>query len=249
LTTTSSTGVSYRTAWIRQGWGSSVLDFWDDLSDDGELQERKAGKEDTPMASLAVKVELPPNQTKEVTFLLTWHFPNRQTWTPKGNEKDRIGNYYTTKYKNAWEVAEKVAPQLAKLEEATVGFVRAFCRSTLPEVVKEAALFNISTLRTQTCFRTEDGRFYGWEGCSNRRGCCHGSCTHVWNYEQAAAFLFGHLACSMREIEFAHATDNKGLMSFRVHLPLERAQDFGKAAADGQMGCIMKMYRDWQLSR
>jgi uncharacterized protein (DUF608 family) len=31
-------------------------------------------------------------------------------------------------------------------------------------------------------------------------------------------------------------------------LQLERARDFGKAAADGQMGCIMKMYRDWQLS-
>ena len=37
-------------------------------------------------------------------------------------------------------------------------------------------------------------------------------------------------------------------MSFRVHLPLERAQEFGKAAADGQMGCVMKLYRDWQLS-
>ena len=31
-------------------------------------------------------------------------------------------------------------------------------------------------------------------------------------------------------------------------LPLGRAQDYGKAAADGQMSCIMKMYRDWQLS-
>ena len=248
LTTTAKTDVSYRTNWIRQGWGSSALDFWDDFSDDGKLQERKATAEDTPMVSLAVEVELPPRGTEEVTFLLTWHFPNRQTWTPKGNEQDRIGNYYTTQYSNAWDVAEKVAPRLAKLEEATVSFVRTFCQSDLPEVVKEAALFNISTLRTQTCFRTEDGRFYGWEGCSNRRGCCHGSCTHVWNYEQAAAFLFGELAKSMREVEFAHATDDKGLMSFRVNLPLERAQAFGKAAADGQMGCIMKMYRDWQLS-
>ncbi len=52
-------------------------------------------------------------------------------------------------------------------------------------VVKEAALFNLSTLRTQTCFRTEDGRFYAWEGCGDKEGCCWGSCTHVWNYEQA----------------------------------------------------------------
>ena len=52
----------------------------------------------------------------------------------------------------------------------------------------------------------------------------------------------------MREVEFVHATDDEGLMSFRVNLPLERAKEFGKAAADGQMGCIMKLYRDWQLS-
>jgi len=248
LTTATGASASHRTAWTRQGWGSSALDFWDDFSDDGKLQERQATGEDTPMASLAVEVELPPRGTKQVTFLLTWHFPNRQTWTPKGNEEDRIGNYYSTKYADAWDVAEKVMPRLAELETSTVGFVQTFCRSDLPDVVKEAALFNISTLRTQTCFRTEDGRFYGWEGCSNRRGCCHGSCTHVWNYEQATAFLYGDLAGSMREVEFAHATDDKGLMSFRVNLPLERAQGFGKAAADGQMGCIMKIYRDWQLS-
>lgn len=248
LTTTAEAGVSYRTSWTSQSWGSSLLDFWDDFSDDGRLEERPPTREDTPMASLAVQVELPPNGTKEVTFLITWHFLNRQTWTPKNNEQDRIGNYYTTKYGDAWDVAEKFAPQLADLEGKTIQFVRAFCDSDLPEVVKEAALFNVSTLRTQTCFRTEDGRFYGWEGCSNKRGCCHGSCTHVWNYEQATAFLFGGLARSMREVEFAQATDDTGLMSFRVNLPLERARKFGKAAADGQMGCIMKMYRDWQLS-
>jgi hypothetical protein len=45
--------------------------------------------------------------------------------------------------------------------------------------------------------------------------------------------------------EFLHATDERGLMSFRVNLPLERAQKFGRAAADGQMGCIMKAYREW----
>lgn len=70
----------------------------------------------------------------------------------------------------------------------------------------------------------------------------------MWNYEQATAFLFGDLARSMRDVEFAHATDETGLMSFRTNLPLERAQDYGLTAADGQMGCIMKIYRDWQLS-
>jgi hypothetical protein len=74
--------------------------------------------------------------------------------------------------------------------------------------VKEAALFNLSTLCSQTCFRTPDGNFFGWEGCGNQKGCCHGSCTHVWNYEQSLAFLNGDLALSMREVEFAHATND-----------------------------------------
>jgi hypothetical protein len=52
----------------------------------------------------------------------------------------------------------------------------------------------------------------------------------------------------MREVEFNQTTNPEGLMSFRVGLPLSRACDLNRAAADGQMGCIMKIYRDWQLS-
>jgi non-lysosomal glucosylceramidase len=255
--------VSYRRSWAVESWSGALLHFWDDLSEDGRLEDPPESQQDAPMASLAVPVELAPKGEAEVTFLLTWHFPNRQTWTPPKQEQaaqggcgcaggccgdpNRVGNYYTTLYADAWEVAEAVAPRLAALEEATCAFVSAFCASDLPAVVKEAALYNLSTLRSQTCFRTEDGRFFGWEGCSDDRGCCHGSCTHEWNYEQSTAFLFGELARSMRETEFLHATAENGLMSFRVNLPLERAQEFGRAAADGQMGCIMKAYRDWQL--
>ena len=36
-----------------------------------------------PMASLACGMDLPPGESRAVTFLLTWHFPNRQTWTPQ----------------------------------------------------------------------------------------------------------------------------------------------------------------------
>jgi uncharacterized protein (DUF608 family) len=252
IATPSGEGVSLRTTWSTGAWGSALLDFWDDFSADGQLDPREALKPiDIPMASLASRIVVPPGATRDITLLLAWHFPNRYSWRPRSEPPgpdDRVGNYYTTTYRDAWDVLAREAPRLDGLRARTVGFVRALATSSLPPEVREAALSNLSTLRTQTCFRTADGRFFGFEGSSNHAGCCWGSCTHVWNYEQATPFLFGSLAWSMREVEFAHATDAAGLMSFRVHLPLERAQEFGKAAADGQMGCVMKAYRDWQLA-
>jgi hypothetical protein len=42
-------------------------------------------------------------------------------------------------------------------------------------------------------------------------------------------------------------TREDGLMGFRSYLP-DGKKIWDKAAADGQMGCLMKLYRDWQLS-
>jgi uncharacterized protein (DUF608 family) len=262
LTTNSQGEVTCRTAWADVSWGDTLLDFWDDFSADGMLEDRPSEGQDMPIGSLATKVTAPPFGEEQVTFMLTWHFPNRQTWTPgetRGAESaccadgscenpDWVGNYYTTRYRDAWHVAEEVTRDLPRLEEQTVRFARAVCESHIPEAVREAALFNLANLRSQTCFRTADGRFFGFEGCHDQQGCCHGSCTHVWNYEHATGFVFGELARSMRETEFLHATRDDGLMSFRVNLPIERAAEQGLAAADGQMGCLMRLYREWHLS-
>ncbi len=257
LTTARAESITYRTSWNRRsgGWGSDLLGFWDDFDSDGRLDEIEHGGEDMPMGSLAVQVELTPGKTHAVTFLLTWHFPNRSSWTPSQPvvdgicaPGDRVTNYYTSQFVDAWDAARRIAPRLEALEAETLRFVEAFCAGDLPETVKEAALFNLSTLRTQTCFRASGGRLYAWEGCGDQGGCCHGSCTHVWNYEQATAFLFGELSMSLRYVEFALCTGEDGLMSFRAGLPEERSRGWVAAAADGQMGCIMKLYRDWQLS-
>jgi non-lysosomal glucosylceramidase len=243
LASTSEGSISYRTAWLPERWASSILDFWDDFSSDGKLDNRKDDVSDKPMASLAVSNVLPPHGTKTVRFLLTWYFPNRIAWS-----EAPLKNYYSTQYSNSWDVAIKTMPSLPALENKTIEFVSALCGSDLPETVKEAALFNISTLRTQTCFRISDGNFFAWEGCDDKIGCCFGTCTHVWNYETATAFLFGDLARIERSIEFGTASNAEGLMSFRVTLPIDEPQSFAKVAADGQMGCIIKLYREWQLS-
>ena len=243
LTTNEPQGVSYRTSSVSNAWENALLDFWDDFSDDGRLTEKSRSADEDPMASLAVQKKIGPKQTQAFTFFLTWHFPNRFGWS-----KERVGNYYTTQFSDAWSVADKVIPQLPQLERKTLQFVNALLQSSYPSEVKEAALFNLSTLRSQTVFRTPDGRMFGWEGVMDDVGSCEGSCTHVWNYEQATPFLFGGLAKTMRDVEFNYALDTTGLMSFRVGLPLKRGFGGGVAAADGQMGTIMKFYRDWQLS-
>lgn len=250
ISTIEEKGITYRTASKANIWNNAILDFWDDFSADGELTEKEEKPdEDDPMGSLAVKKLIPAGSTEKFTFLLTWHFPNRKAWSwDITRETEIVGNYYTTKYSDAWDVVEKVVPRLDELEEKTRLFVNSFLNSDLPDVVKEAALFNTSTLRTQTVFRIADGHMMGWEGCMDSEGSCLGSCTHVWNYEQTTPFLFGELARTMRDVEFKHALAQDGRMSFRAMLPLEIANKDRDSAADGQMGTIMKFYREWQLS-
>ncbi len=238
--------ISHRLSLDPKGWNADISDLWNDFADDGVFKDTVfAQKKDIPHAALSVKFVLAPYETKELQFFLTWDFPNRKDW----NDKETVGNYYATFYKDAWDVAEKVLPAVPGLENKTLDFIRLFLQSNYPEVVKEAALFNSSTLRSQTTFRTKDGYFFGWEGVFNSTGSCYGNCTHVWNYEQASPFLFGSLAKKMREIEYHYGlNDSSGLMSFRVSLPLNKNANWKVAAADGQMGSVMKMYRDWQLS-
>lgn len=247
--------VSYRTGWADYTWGDTLLDFWDDFHHDGHLDPRESTATH-PVGSLAQSMHLDAHTSTSCTLLLGWHFPNRMAWRSEEYGAMHfgeytatiIGNYYTTRYRDAWDVLVQTAPQLELLNEQTLEFVEELTSSQLPAPLSEAALFNLSTLRSQTSFRTPDGRFFGWEGTDNFRGSCFGTCTHVWNYEQATAFLYGDLAKTMRENEFAFATRPDGLMSFRIGLPLSQAQAWPTAAADGQMGCLVKLYRDWRLS-
>jgi len=238
--------ISYRTEFNTKGWNSNVTDLWDDFSDDGVFKDLTFPlKWDDPRGALAVKFNLAANATRTVQFFLTWDFPNRMNW----DDKVIVGNYYSSKYSDAWDVIERTLPLLPALEAKTIDFVNLIANSDYPAEVKEAALFNSGTLRSQTTFRDREGNFFGWEGVFAATGSCHGNCTHVWNYEYASPFLFGSLAMNMRQTEYKHALDDSsGLMSFRVGLPFDKKNNWSVAAADGQMGTVMKVYREWQLS-
>ena len=214
--------------------------------------DRRPRNEAQP-AHCACSVRSPPGAEASYTFLLAWHFPNRTPawsgWTaPKGHENDVIGNYYCTRFADAWDAAQYAARALPESERRTRCIRGCNARSTLPAALRDAAMSNLSTLVTQTCFRTADGEFHGFEGCDDHRGCCFGNCTHVWNYETSTQFVFPSLARSLRKAAFGYSEDDQGGMRFRQMLP-DGCDRFGYAAADGQMGQIIKAYLDWKLSR
>ncbi|MCL5271476.1 MAG: non-lysosomal glucosylceramidase [bacterium] len=127
-------------------------------------------------------------------------------------------------------------------------FADCFYDTTLPPEVVEAVAANLTILKTPTVLRQTDGRLWCWEGCSDANGCCHGSCTHVWNYAQAIPHLFPDMERSLRQTEFGENQDERGHQTFRATLPIRVNTHGGHAASDGQLGGIMKVYRDWRVS-
>lgn len=244
------TQVTYWRGWPKEAWWTAPLLFWDQFSNFGKL-----GAEPDPrnsVGALCQQTTIAPGQSASITFLLAWHFPNRTPdwcgWSaPPGKGKTIIGNYYATRFKDAWEAAQYTADHLPDLERRTRAFAAAFRESSLPGVVKEAASANLSTLASTTCFRTAAGEFHGFEGSNDSSGCCFGNCTHVWNYETATAFLFPSFARSLRRVSFGYSEDDTGGIRARQLLP-EGYPRFPLVAADGQMGQILHAYLDWRLS-
>ncbi|MBZ5560925.1 MAG: hypothetical protein LAP13_00735 [Acidobacteriia bacterium] len=243
--------VSYLRGWSRAQWWDGALTFWDDFTADGALESNSPGL--MPVSSIAVTQLVPAGGEVRVTFMVAWHFPNRTPgrcgWKPPDESRKNVivGNYYTKRFSDAWDVSQYVARELPAQEARTKKFIEVMRSSTLPPAVLDAALSNLSTLVTNTAFRTADGEFHGFEGCADHAGCCHGSCTHVWNYEQATAFVFPNLSRSLLESQFLRNTTENGLMGFRSFLP-DGEKIWNRAAADGQMGCLIRLFRDWQLS-
>lgn len=159
-----------------------------------------------------------------------------------------IKKYYAVLFKDAWHTARYTADNMERLEGDTRKFHQAFFSSTLPDYVLDAVASNITVIRSSTCFRLQDGTFLAWEGCFGDEGCCEGTCTHVWNYAQTVAFLFPELEQNMRRVEYQLETNPDGKMNFRTYQVFGMGGHDHVPAADGQLGTIVRLYREWKLS-
>jgi len=247
--------ISLKASWERTGWWSNLRLFWKDFSEDGSLADMfysdPTPDGTTDVGSISSKVSLKPGEERELRFVLSWYFPNRvynwdQTKSTQENAQS-VRNYYATLFKDSSEVAIDALKNYDEYLRRTEVFRKAFFSTKMPWEVLETVSSQISTIRTNTGMVFADGTFWGYEGCGDDAGCCHGNCTHVWNYAQTMAFVFPELERRVRIDNFERDVDAEGNMVFRTPLP---GQERGKMrpAADGQMGTIMRFYREWKVS-
>ncbi|HLK46566.1 MAG TPA: GH116 family glycosyl hydrolase [Bryobacteraceae bacterium] len=258
---TAAGNTSYRLAWEHGEWFDEFQKWWDDFLANGHFPNNPgAASEDaaSDYASLATHFSIAPGASKNVTFVLAWHFPNTEIYWQSRSEDFGEGretsnpaplrNDYGTRWPSAWQPAIHALHELDSLRARSKKYRDTLYASTLPAPLIDAVSSQASILRTNTVTVMENKLTLAFEGCDDHGGCCPMNCTHVYNYEQALAHLYPELERSMRDTDFLLNLRPDGSMSFRTPVPLHD-QSSGRMmpAADGQMGCIMKVYREWLL--
>lgn len=237
--------------WFRGDWFDPYMMLWKDIEKQ-TLRGNPQHEEPVMGASIYVPFKLKPGEEKTVRLKFCWFIPRSSLSIGNipGTDK-KLPPYevwYTSKFKSIDDVIEYWNRNYETLRNDSELFSSSIYSATLPPEVIEAVTANLTILKSPTILRQADGRLWAWEGCDDNEGSCHGSCTHVWNYAQAIAHLFPGLERTLRETEFNISQNEEGHQNFRVNLPISQPPHDFYAAADGQLGGIMKVYRDWRIS-
>lgn len=246
-------------AWFRGGWRDPLTMAWNDVQS-GACHTRPPVNDAPPAtgASLFVPFQLAPGANKTIALRLCWHVPRTSLRTGRSPASAGANSpaapaefyqpWYAARFPGIAEVATHWAARYAELRRESERFADCLYDTTMPPEVTEAVAANLAILKSPTVLRQADGRMWAWEGCNDDAGCCGGSCTHVWNYAQAVAHLFPALERTLRATEFGESQDSRGHQVFRATLPIRLANHSSRAAADGQLGGILKVHRDWRIS-
>ncbi len=187
----------------------------------------------SPLAILSRSFKVPAAKAVTSDFMIAWHMPNLILSAIPDK-----GRYYSVQFEDAAAVASYVAGKYQWLRHKTMLWHDTWYDSTLPWWFLERTFLNTSILATTTSHRLSSGRFYAWEGI----GCCEGTCTHVWQYAQAAGRIFPALERDTRQrVDLGISFFSDGSMGYRGEANMS-------PAIDGQAGTILRFYREHQMS-
>lgn len=237
---------------FRGGWKDRMVMFWNEFTS-GEFLFRSY---DEPASGdgclLGKRSTVAKGELCKTRYVMSWYCPNNCVWWRNNEElKTKLWkNYYAKLWGSSEEVARYAANKWDEFYGKTVRYRDVLFDTTLDENVIDAVASTVSVLKSPTVFRLEDGQFYGFEGVEQNIGSCEGTCTHVYNYAYAMCFLFPNLERTIRNIELDIMTAPNGSMPWRLYLPLSktRYQNTSFPCLDGQMGSVIKTYREWLIS-
>lgn len=261
--------------WFRGGWWDPLTVAWETIRDAG-IKQVDPVPNGAPGASLYVPFSLNGGEKKTIRLMMAWYVPfsnlrinddvpadshcdpssgccettadlHMKDIPPLFSGKD-YQPWYSSRFHDIFDVAAYWTKSYEVLRQKSELFSNTFYNTTLPPEVVEAVAANLTILKSPTVMRQYDGRLWSFEGCGDDFGCCHGSCTHVWNYAQAIPHLFPALERTLRETEFCEDQNSEGHQTFRASMPIRPTPHNFHAAADGQLGGIMKVYREWRIS-
>jgi uncharacterized protein (DUF608 family) len=253
-------------AWFRGGalGDDGLLDslqmLWRDVQSGACYARAPLLDQTAPGASLFVPFTLGPGETTTIALRLAWYVPKSNLFEPKAEFNDDAivsrmhmqthQPWYAGRFSGINDVIAHWQSNYRALRQAAENFTQTFYDSTLPPEAIEAVAANLTILKSPTVLRQIDGRLWGWEGCLDSVGSCYGSSNHVWNYAQAVAHLFPDLERTLRETELGPNLGKNGIQACRTALPIRDIGDTKNnvSAADGQLGGIVKAYRDWRIS-
>ena len=196
--------------------------------------------------ALTSGMTLAPGESKTVTFVLSWYFPNRplsykgSVWSrPLPPNSPAIGNMYSNWFDSSLDVADYLKSNFCELAGQTRNFHDTYYNNTtIPYWLTNRIMMSASTLATETCQWWATDKFWAWEGV----GSCEGTCTHVWGYAQTMAALFPELERNLREkTDYSVSLQPDGSI-------MSRNGEHG-ILIDGHASVILRMYREHLMSR
>lgn len=244
--------ISYQQYLTRDPESDIIEVFWQDFTNQKHFKNRvytNYGKND--VGTICAHITLCPGEKKTVKFVISWYMRFMTNfWSPQPQtegesdrnfvDKNRWKNYYARYFSSSFECAEYCFIHWSRLKKETDLFTDALFDTTIPNNMLEAVSGSLCTLKSRKIMRHSDGNIIDFDSL-------HTGSAHICNYSYAIAHLFPALERGLREISYRLYMNETGAVSAENCLPLGRKPEEYFPHADGQLGGIIKLYREFKL--